>query len=85
MTIREYISTIDRLPVVLNKGRFSFVIDLFSWAVPLNYDGYPGAYGWTHRLRILCFNFHIRTLNEPIHDYDDQIMGYGEIEDDIPF
>lgn len=84
MTIREYISTIDRLPVIKNKGRFSFVIDWFSWAIPFNYDGYPGAYGWTHRFRILCLNFHIRTLNEPIHDYENQINGEYE-EDDLPF
>lgn len=59
----------NRLPVVKSKGRFSFVIDLLSWALPFSYDYYRG-YGWTHRFRVLCFTFHYRTGDEPYYDYD---------------
>lgn len=76
----------NRLPVVKNKGRFIFVIDLFSWAIPFNYDAYPGGYGWTHRVGILCFNFHYRTQDDPIYSYEDEQMFHDDQEyNDIPF
>lgn len=71
----------NRLLVIKNKGQFSFVIDLFSWALPFNYDAYPGAYGWTLRFRILCFNFHFRTEDEAEYDpYE-----FYDEESDLPF
>jgi hypothetical protein len=75
----------NRPPVIKNKGRFSFVIDLFSWALPLNYDAYPGGYGWTHRIRILCFVFHYRTEDNPIYSYEDEKIFNDEYEEDTPF
>jgi len=51
----------NRLTFIKNFGRFSFLVDLFSWAIPLNIDRYPGAKGWTYRVSVLCFNLQIRT------------------------
>lgn len=74
----------NRLPVVKNKERFSFVIDLLSWALPFNYDCYSDAYGWTHRFRVLCFTFHYRIEDEPQYDpYTEYDNPYDY--EDLPF
>lgn len=35
---------------LVNRGRFSFVVYLNSWALPLHIDRVPGSGGWTYRV-----------------------------------
>lgn len=75
----------NRLLYIKNIDRFSFVVDLFSWALPFNFDVYPGGYGWTYRFRILCFDFHFRSKSwmGQAEAYEERYS--GDFEDDLPF
>lgn len=80
----------NTLPLVKNRGRFSLVVYLNSWALPLHIDRVPGSGGWTYRVEILCFCFHWRAWEFTDDSFYDITSGkeydfYDEEEEDIPF
>lgn len=54
--------------------RFSIVIDLYHFALPLSIEKYPGAKGWTYRIILFNIALHIRTdsgwQDQKNNDYD---------------